>query len=71
MIQRGGGPGRRIWDGNTHTGLTEDKDVVECLLCGKVAHSVIKRMKQQLLGGYGDVLICKKSSEIKNASMVG
>jgi hypothetical protein len=25
-------------------------------------HLVIKRMKQQLLGGYGDVLPCKKST---------
>jgi len=45
---------------------TEDKNVVECLLCGKILSSGIKRMKQHLLGGYGDVLVCEKTTtEIK------
>ncbi|KAM0854818.1 hypothetical protein ACQ4PT_050198 [Festuca glaucescens] len=41
---------------------TEDKQVVECLLCGKVMSSGIKRLKQHLLGGYGDVLVCEKTT---------
>jgi hypothetical protein len=41
---------------------TEDKQVVECLLCGKVMSSGSKRLKQHLLGGYGDVLVCEKTT---------
>lgn len=41
---------------------TEDKNVVECLLCKKIMSSGIKRMKQHLLGGFGDVLVCEKTT---------
>jgi hypothetical protein len=41
---------------------SEDKNIVECLLCEKVMSSGIKRMKQHLLGGFGYVLVCEKTT---------
>jgi hypothetical protein len=41
---------------------TDDKQIVECLLCGKVMCSGIKRAKQHLAGGFGDVLVCEKTT---------
>ena len=48
---------------------TEDKNTVECLLCGKVMSSGIKRAKQHLLGGYGDVLVCEKTTTLIQKEM--
>jgi hypothetical protein len=28
---------------------------VECILCGKIVHAVVRRLKQHLVGGYGEV----------------
>jgi hypothetical protein len=33
----------------------EDKNTVQCLLCGKKTKGKIKRQKEHLIGGYSDV----------------
>ncbi|KAG2564437.1 uncharacterized protein LOC120681668 [Panicum virgatum] len=40
----------------------ENKDKVECLLCGDHFRGGIKRLKQHLAGGYGDAKLCPKST---------
>jgi len=40
----------------------ENKDKVECLLCGDDFRGGIKRLKQHLAGGYGDAKLCPKST---------
>ena len=40
----------------------ENKDKVECLLCGDDFRAGIKRLKQHLAGGYGDAKLCPKST---------
>ncbi|KAL6497141.1 hypothetical protein OROGR_029070 [Orobanche gracilis] len=32
-----------------------NKDIVQCILCNKQVHAGIRRLKQHLAGGYGDV----------------
>ncbi|XP_019179253.1 PREDICTED: uncharacterized protein LOC109174471 [Ipomoea nil] len=39
-----------------------NKDLVECSLCHKQMHSGIKRLKQNLAAGYGDVAKCPKTT---------
>ncbi|XP_019193058.1 PREDICTED: uncharacterized protein LOC109187328 [Ipomoea nil] len=39
-----------------------NKDLVECSLCHKQMHSGIKRLKQHLAAGYGDVAKCPKTT---------
>jgi hypothetical protein len=31
------------------------KDVVECILCAKIVHAEIRRLKKHLVRGYGEV----------------
>ncbi|XP_042499920.1 uncharacterized protein LOC122078124 [Macadamia integrifolia] len=38
-----------------------DKNLVRCTLCGKDAKGGIKRLKQHLIGGYGDISKCPKT----------
>ena len=38
------------------------KDVVKCILCGKVVHAGVRRLKQHLVGGYGEVAKCPKTT---------
>ena len=40
----------------------ENKDKVECLLCGDDFRGGIKRLKQHLAGGYGEAKLCPKST---------
>ncbi|XP_043693373.1 uncharacterized protein LOC122643867 [Telopea speciosissima] len=40
----------------------EDKNCVKCILCGVDTKGVIKRLKQHLIGGYGDVAKCTKTT---------
>jgi hypothetical protein len=37
------------------------KDVVKCILCGKIVHAGVRRLKQHLVGGHGDVAKCPKT----------
>src|SRR6266508_3637452 len=39
-----------------------NKDLVECMLCGKQMHSGIKRLKQHLAAGFGDVQKCPNTT---------
>ncbi|CAH9122599.1 unnamed protein product [Cuscuta epithymum] len=39
-----------------------NRDLVECALCGRQVHSGVKRLKQHLVGGYGDVEKCAKTT---------
>lgn len=39
-----------------------NKDLVQCTLCGKQMHSDIKRLKQHLTAGFGDVQKCPKTT---------
>ncbi|XP_042488693.1 uncharacterized protein LOC122068842 [Macadamia integrifolia] len=39
-----------------------DKNLVRCTLCGKDAKGGIKRLKQHLIGGYGDISKCPKTT---------
>ncbi|KAL6560551.1 hypothetical protein OROGR_004110 [Orobanche gracilis] len=39
-----------------------NKDLVECSLCHKQMHSGIKRLKQHLAAGYGDVAKCSQTT---------
>jgi hypothetical protein len=36
------------------------KDVVKCILCGKIVHAGVRRLKEHLVGGHGDVAKCPK-----------
>jgi hypothetical protein len=40
----------------------QNKDKVECTLCGQVVSGGIKRLKQHLAGAYGDAKLCPKAS---------
>ncbi|XP_042490312.1 uncharacterized protein LOC122070253 [Macadamia integrifolia] len=40
----------------------KDKKLVRCTLCGKDAKEGIKRLKQHLIGGYGDLSKCPKTT---------
>jgi hypothetical protein len=45
----------------------DKKDVVKCILCGKNVHAGVRRLKQHLVGGHGDVAKCPKTiSTISN-----
>ncbi|KAL6535641.1 hypothetical protein OROMI_027015 [Orobanche minor] len=39
-----------------------NKDIVQCSLCNKQVHAGIRRLKQHLAGGYGDVQMCAKTT---------
>ncbi|XP_042475480.1 uncharacterized protein LOC122057437 [Macadamia integrifolia] len=39
-----------------------DRNLVRCMLCGKDVKGGIKRLKQHLVGGYGDVTKCLKTT---------
>ncbi|KAL6566266.1 hypothetical protein OROGR_001881 [Orobanche gracilis] len=39
-----------------------NKDIVQCSLCNKQVHADIRRLKQHLAGGYGDVQMCAKTT---------
>ena len=39
-----------------------NKDIVQCIRCGKQMHAGVRRLKQHLAGGYGDVEKCPKST---------
>jgi len=42
------------------------RDWVTCILCGNEASGGIKRFKQHLAGGYGDIVLCPKvTTEIR------
>jgi hypothetical protein len=45
------------------------KDFVQCIFCKKVVPSGIKRFKQHLAGGYGDVAGCPESPEVVKREM--
>jgi hypothetical protein len=34
------------------------KDAVKCILCGKIVHAGTRRLKQHLVGGYGEDSKC-------------
>jgi hypothetical protein len=36
------------------------KDVVKCILCVKIVHAGVRRLKEHLVGGHGDVAKCPK-----------
>ena len=40
-----------------------NKDVVKCILCGNTNHGGINRFKQHLIGGYGDIVKCLKTTK--------
>jgi hypothetical protein len=45
------------------------KDVVKCILCGKIVHACVRRLKQHLVGGHGDVAKCPKTTLAINKEM--
>jgi hypothetical protein len=45
------------------------KDVVKCILCGKIVHAGVRRLKQHLVGGHGDVAKCSKTTSAINKEM--
>jgi hypothetical protein len=45
------------------------KDVVKCILCGKVVHAGVRRLKQHLVGGYGEVAKCPKTTSAISKEM--
>jgi hypothetical protein len=47
----------------------QNKDKVECTLCGQVVSGGIKRLKQHLAGAYGDAKLCPKASSGLNKEM--
>ncbi|CAD6263817.1 unnamed protein product [Miscanthus lutarioriparius] len=46
-----------------------NRDLVECILCGTRVKSGIKRLKEHLVGGYGDALKCEKTTTAIAAEM--
>ncbi|XP_042476322.1 uncharacterized protein LOC122058015 [Macadamia integrifolia] len=46
-----------------------DKNLVRCNLCKKDIKGGIKRLKQHLVGGYGDVAMCNKTTAMIAAEM--
>jgi hypothetical protein len=46
-----------------------NRDLVECILCGTQVKSGIKRLKEHLVGGYGDALKCEKTTTAIAAEM--
>eukprot|EP00267_Zea_mays_P043214 XP_020395281.1 uncharacterized protein LOC111589220 [Zea mays] len=47
----------------------QNKDKVECTLCGQVVSGGIKRLKQHLAGAYGDAKLCPKASSALRKEM--
>jgi hypothetical protein len=45
------------------------KDVVKCILCGKIVHSGVRRLKQHLVGSHGDVAKCPKTTSAISKEM--
>jgi hypothetical protein len=45
------------------------KDVVKCILCGKIVHAGVRRLKQHLVGGHGDVAKCSKTTSAISKEM--
>ncbi|KAL6573099.1 hypothetical protein OROHE_002575 [Orobanche hederae] len=39
-----------------------NKDVVQCILCSKLMHSGVRRLKQHLASGFSDVAMCTKTT---------
>ncbi|KAL6508662.1 hypothetical protein OROGR_023373 [Orobanche gracilis] len=39
-----------------------NRDVVQCILCSKLMHSRVRRLKQHLAGGFSDVAMCTKTT---------
>jgi hypothetical protein len=42
------------------------KDVVKCILYSKIVHAGVRRLKQHLVGGHGDVAKCPKTTSSIN-----
>jgi hypothetical protein len=40
----------------------QNKDKVECTLCGQIVSRGIKRLKQHLAGAYGEAKLCSKDT---------
>ena len=40
----------------------QNKDVVACTLCGVSLFGGIRRLKKHLAGGFGDTMMCKKTT---------
>jgi hypothetical protein len=45
------------------------KDVVKCILCGKIVYACVRRLKQHLVGGHGDVAKCPKATSTISKEM--
>jgi hypothetical protein len=45
------------------------KDVVKCILCGKIVHAGVRRLKQHLVGVHGDVVKCPKTTSAISKEM--
>jgi hypothetical protein len=45
------------------------KDVVKCILCGKIVHAGVRRLRQHLVGGHGDVAKCPKTTSTISKEM--
>jgi hypothetical protein len=43
--------------------------VVKCILCGKIVHAGVRRLKQHLVGGHGDVAKCPKTTSAISKEM--
>jgi hypothetical protein len=45
------------------------KDVVKCILCDKIVHTSVRRLKQRLISGHGDVAKCPKTTSAISKEM--
>ena len=43
--------------------------MVKCILCGKIVHAGVRRLKQHLVGGHGDVAKCPKTTSAISKEM--
>jgi hypothetical protein len=56
-------PNRRIHHGTIVIDwIWTKKDVVKSIFCGKIVHAGVRRLKQHLVGGHGDVAKCPKTT---------
>jgi hypothetical protein len=46
-----------------------NKKDVKCILCGKIVHAGVRRLKQHLVGGHGDVAKCPKTTSAISKEM--
>ena len=47
-----------------------DKNPIQCLLCAHVSKGGIKRQKEHLIGGFGDVTKCPKTTKVISKEML-